>query len=166
VDPAAVAELFTAMDKVEWSAPTERKGRTYDDGAFIRSLREQAEGGKALSHKQLAALTRIAARYQEQIADFAALSGRLGMVAEDAGEAVDPAKAAESAAEIDALLRQLAGVKEWGAPVKKGKRVFDDQVFFQSLDRQFKDRKSLSPKQISALKRMAKRYSGEAEKTV
>jgi DNA topoisomerase-1 len=165
VDKVAVADLFAAMEKVSWSPPTERKGRTYDDGAFIRSLREQAEGGKALSGKQLAALTRIAARYQEQIPGFTALAGRLGVAAEDAGEPVDPAKAAESAAEIDVLLRQLADVKEWGAPVKKGKRVFDDQVFFQSLDRQFKDRKSLSPKQISALKRMASRYSEGAGKT-
>ncbi len=161
VDKAAVADLFAAMATVTFSPPAERKGRTYDDGAFIRSLQEQVEGGKALSSKQLAALSRIARRYREQIANFADLATRLGLAdTDEAGEEADPAKVAEAAAEIAALLGQLAAVTNWEAPVKKGRRVYDDQEFYQSLQRQFTDRKSLSPKQVAALRRLAKRYGG------
>ena len=43
----------------------------------------------------------------------------------------------------------------------RGKRSWDDQVFFKSLDEQFGRKKSLSPKQVGALKKMLRRYADQ-----
>ena len=50
-------------------------------------------------------------------------------------------------------------INEWAEPVKKGKREFNDKSFYDSLASQFKSNKSLSVRQISALKKMAARYA-------
>jgi hypothetical protein len=61
-----VAALLAALEKVTEWAPAERKGRrTYDDKAFYKSLSDQFNGGRKLSDKQLAALKKLAAKYQK-----------------------------------------------------------------------------------------------------
>ena len=54
-------------------------------------------------------------------------------------------------------------VKTWKPPFKRGRRLMDDAAFYESLSRQFAQKRSLSPKQIAALKKLAKRYEEQHE---
>ena len=65
---------------------------------------------------------------------------------------------AASGEDINAMLTALSAVKEWTVPEKKGRFVFDDKKFFQSLEKQYKEKKSLSDKQIAALKKLTEKY--------
>ena len=69
-----------------------------------------------------------------------------------------PAEQSESGVDVAALLEQLGEVKEWAAPEKKGRFTFDDKKFFQSLNKQYSEKKSLSDKQLTALKKLADKY--------
>ena len=69
-----------------------------------------------------------------------------------------PAESANSPEDTAELLSRLGEVKEWAAPEKKGRFTFDDRKFFQSLDKQYKEKKSLSDKQLAALKKLADKY--------
>jgi hypothetical protein len=55
----------------------------------------------------------------------------------------------------------MRAVKAWKPATVRGKRSWDDQVFFKSLDDQFGRKKSLSPKQVGALKKMLRRYADQ-----
>ncbi len=151
-DSAKYAKIFAAFDNITWDKPTSSRGRTYDDKKFFNSLKKQAESGKLLSEKQLGVLRRFANKYQEQIADFETISAMLEIdaKAKSDNEPQNP--------EVITLLEQLKQVTNWAEPTKKGKRVFDDKAFFESLDEQARGGKKLSPRQIGALKRLAKKY--------
>ena len=66
-NPAAKAQidaLLNAFKSFEsWNEPTVRRGRTFSDRDFIASLAKQHNSGKVLSEKQVAALERMAAKY-------------------------------------------------------------------------------------------------------
>ena len=49
-------------------------------------------------------------------------------------------------------------VTEWREPAKKGKKVYDDKGFVESLAEQYERRHSLSPRQVMALRRVAVAY--------
>ena len=56
--------LLAAFEKVtDWAEPQKRGARTYDDKAFVASIREQFGKGKTLSPKQIAALEKLAVKY-------------------------------------------------------------------------------------------------------
>jgi len=52
-------------------------------------------------------------------------------------------------------------VTQWQEPVTRGKMTFDDKVFFTSLSEQFNRKRSLSPRQRYAMKRMTFRYKSQ-----
>ncbi len=155
----------TTLDKleqlksVEWDEPRTVGQKVYDDRAFCESLREQVESGKRLSVNQLKYLDRLVQKYASQIPDFEKWAEEWGLAKE---EPADPK-------EIALLLDQLAQVKEWKPPVKRGKREWSDEGFYQSLAKQFKAKNTLSPKQVASLKKMAARYAkaqaGDKEKS-
>jgi len=66
-NPAAKAQidaLLNAFRSFEsWNEPTVRRGRTFSDRDFIASLAKQHAAGKVLSEKQIAALERMAGKY-------------------------------------------------------------------------------------------------------
>jgi len=67
--------ILDAMEFVkEWNPPTQRGKRTYDDKAFIESLRGYYGRKKFLSDRQRGALKRICARYADQIPNFEELA--------------------------------------------------------------------------------------------
>ncbi|MBO4345728.1 MAG: topoisomerase DNA-binding C4 zinc finger domain-containing protein [Victivallales bacterium] len=162
--------LIKAMDKVEFEAPVKRAGRTrvYDDAKFVKSLRDQAEAGKALSEAQTKALMKVAAKYSSGIANYSELVASIAAVMPDAVP-VETAPAAEKAeepakpavlpeakqAEIDAMLKMTTEITEW----KSGRGKYDDKSFVESLSKQFKQRKALSDKQINALLKVLGKYS-------
>ncbi|MBP5585981.1 MAG: type I DNA topoisomerase [Lentisphaeria bacterium] len=61
---AQIDALLNAFKSFEsWNEPTVRRGRTFSDRDFIASLAKQHASGKVLSEKQVAALERMAAKY-------------------------------------------------------------------------------------------------------
>ena len=48
--------------------------------------------------------------------------------------------------------------------MKKGRRLYDDKAFYGSINTQFNNKKSLSPKQIAALAKLANKYVPSDEK--
>ncbi len=121
--------------------------------SFVTSLRQQANSGRKLSIRQIAALDRIIVQNAAQIENFGVVKDTLGLSVEDSEIAPDN--------ESPELLALLQNVQQWQDPVKRGKRTFDDKAFCQSLREQFEGKKSLSPRQRFALRRMLFRYKGQ-----
>lgn len=127
------------------------RGVELDDSTrkFVDSLSEQVQNGRRLSPAQLGALDRMVVSNAAQITDFDGRKDNLGL----AGQAA-PAEDKESGE----LLQMMTHVQTWGAPVKRGKREFNDKTFFESLNTQYGQRKYLSERQQAALKKMVRRY--------
>ena len=56
------------------------------------------------------------------------------------------------------LIALVGKVTEWRPSSKKGRKTYDDKAFVQSLVDQFERRRSLSPRQVMALKRVPVAY--------
>jgi len=150
VPPAVeTLEKLSLLKTMEFDPPTERRGRKFDDKSFVQSLQRRADQNRELSPAQLQVLNRMVLKYSERIPDFEAIRPRLGLEQEPQVEDNESA----------ALLEQLKTVTEWKEAVSKGGKTFDDKTFFDSLSKQYAQRKSLTPRQKSALKRMAKKYA-------
>ena len=153
------AGLFAAFDKVKWDEPVKRGRVTYDDKKFFDSLKKQALAGKLLSDRQTAALVKMANKYQSQLDNaenvFAILNVAPAPAEENAAQQENSGAASAGASE---LIAALCKVEKWEEPVKRGKFSFDDKKFFQSVKKQFDDGRTLSPKQISALDKLATKY--------
>ena len=120
---------------------------------FIDSLRQQVESGIKLTGRQLAAIDRIIVQNAAQIEQFDQVKDELGLIVGE--DELQPDT------ESPLLLEMLRHVTAWQEPVTRGKRTFDDHVFFTSLEEQYGRKKSLSPRQRYALKRMAFRYKDQ-----
>ena len=105
-----------------------------------------------MSEKQIAVVKRLANKYIEKIADPERLKTLLKL-----DEVAEIAKAAGKP-EIDEALAKLSQIKTWKKPVKKGKRVFDDKEFYESLKKQYEERRILSSRQEYALKKLVGKY--------
>jgi DNA topoisomerase-1 len=141
---------LTLLEHVEFGAARKVGRRTYDDGKFCTSLREQVQNGRRLSERQVAALDSVLLKYADQIEDFAAIKESLNLAAKP--EAAD-------AGQTGALLGLLKNIETWNPPVKRGNREFNDQSFYESLSGQFDSKGALSEKQVAALKKMIARYA-------
>ncbi len=150
--PPEIKRALDSLSAVQFAEARKVGKKTYDDGKFCASLREQAEGGKALSERQLAALGLILTKYAEQIPDFEAIRSSLKLA-----DKPEPADSGQSAA----LLELMKAVQSWNPPVKRGKREFNDQDFYESLSGQFAGKGALSDKQLAALKKMIARYAAQ-----
>lgn len=148
--PESIVKL-ELLRGVECDPPRQVGKKTYSDKEFITSLDQQVTGGKRLSENQLRYLDRLVLKYAHQIPDFENRKAEL-KIEEGPAVETDP-----HAGEILALISQVTA---WKEPVKRGNRVWDDKEFFQSLDRQFRQKKSLSPRQVAAMRKMAARYAG------
>ncbi|MBU0679523.1 MAG: type I DNA topoisomerase [Verrucomicrobia bacterium] len=137
------------LKDVTFDEPRTVGKKIYDDKVFCSSLREQVEGGKRLTVNQIRYLDRLVMKYRDQIPNLDDMAADLDLMLEEdtLDESVEP------------VLSLLGKVKEWKEPVQKGKRTWDDRSFFQSLSRQFGTKKSLSPKQVASLKKLAGRYA-------
>ncbi len=148
------ADIFAAFGKVKWDEPVSRRGRSFDEKKFFGSLESQAESGKVLSDKQLDVLRKMAVKYREQLSSYELVAEKLKI--QEAANV--PADAAANQQEVADLLAKLKGVTTWTEPVKQGRRVYDDQAFFKSLEEQYTGGKTLSDRQIAALKKLAGKY--------
>lgn len=147
-DPATREPAEATLKKLRLLEPVEM-----DESAekFVSSLRNRAESGRALTEAQIKALNSVIFTHSDKIKGFEDVKGELDL---DAA----PEKKDE---EADRLLEVLSRVKEWQEPVKRGKRIFDDEKFFGSLSGQFKSKGYLSSRQKSAMKRMISRYKAQ-----
>jgi hypothetical protein len=230
---ARFRELFSILDDVkDWREPKTEGKRTYDDRAFVESVREQMNGEpEKLSERQLRVLAAMAVTYRSQIPDADArliaagwgdilekakdappedlvkdcfrlleaanliegnkflsslhrqftqgrtLSKRqfavlARTVCESAGEdelsvslksrlsAFAPAASEKPPTDpaIPDLIEMMNEIKTWREPVKRGKRTFDDKEFADSLAGQFARRRSLTPRQVAAMKKLLLSY--------
>ena len=141
-NPELVKYCFDVVDRLEGMLKN----------PFIKSLHDQWSNGKNLSIKQFQVLARTVAESACQLEDVDEIRAHLS---EFVGNAFENVKADPAAAGI---LQMLKSVTDWRSPVKRGKRIYDDQEFVKSVSEQFDRRRTLSPRQISALKRVAIAY--------
>jgi DNA topoisomerase-1 len=160
--PPAQLELLEAMSTMTWNEPVKRGKRVYDDGKFFRSLYERVQNGGALSPAQSSALLKLAANYAAIIPNYQALAQALG--AAEPAEATDdkppvaPALSEADRQKIDALVAMSAEIKTWKTPKPGGRRTFDDQDFVQSVVTQYRQKGSLSERQVAALGKVVSKY--------
>lgn len=148
-------ELFAALDGVTYDEARKVGKREYDDGKFIDSLKTQADTKKRLSENQKKALLRTIQKYSTQVPNFDAIAEKFGL-----NKPEEMAEANEETAKLLALFDQ---VKEWAEPTKRGKRVYDDKEFVESITSQFKSKGQLSDRQVAAAKRTLKKYAEQIE---
>lgn len=98
---------------------------------FVDSLEQQFVSKGTLSDKQIEILRKLAE-----------------------GEEEHPANEAESVE----LLTALESVTAWNAPLKRGKRTYDDKDFVESLKQQLQEKHFLTERQFEALKKMVRGY--------
>ena len=122
---------------------------------FVNSLKMRTNAGRGLSPAQSATLDKIVLRHADSIPDFDAIRPQLNI------EEVSQQTSGEPDRESEVLLAALTVVKEWNAPVKRGKMVFDDQAFNRSLAQQYARKHALSDKQRAALRKMVARYRAQ-----
>ena len=147
-----ITAVFKAMENVPWHPAEKRGARVYDDKKFFDSLKEQSESGHVLSERQIAALAKLMVRYSESIPDCEPLLKELGV------EAAVPQADAGAQEDVDRILKALSEVRTWAEPEKKGRRVYDDKEFYESLAKQRATGRILSPKQSAALMKLAAKY--------
>ena len=147
-------ELLACLANVEWAPPAKRGRRTFNDRKFYRSLARQVQQGSRLTNPQRASLKRLISKYHTQIEDFDQLSHKHGIEIPDA-------VSEEHTREGRELLELTDSIQNWDTPRRRGKRVYDDREFTDSLRQQFGQRQCLSSRQLDALRRMLSRYRGQ-----
>ncbi len=154
-DMAARARKAPSAEVVsECFAALEAAGAISGD-KFLVSLRKQADHGTPLSEKQFAALVRSTL---ERIGDgesVAALRQKLAAYVPDGAQAAPPDPS------LPGLFEMASEIGEWRKPEKRGKRVFDDRDFVESLRRQFAGKGTLSPRQVFALRKVLFSYRAQ-----
>jgi DNA topoisomerase-1 len=157
--------VFAALDKVEIpSVPAKGGRRVFDARKFYESFKKQYASGRALSEKQLGVLRRIVSDLQEKIPEptavLALFDNVLPPVENSKKQTAAPATAGEPAQQDAGKddLDFLASVTQWDDPVKKGRRVYDDREFYNSIAQQKAKGRSLSGKQLAALAKLAAKY--------
>lgn len=135
------------LEDVEFEPPRKVGKKTFNDSDFASSLREQVESGRRLSDNQVKYLDRLVKKYAAQINNF-------DQRAEEAGLIND----IEEDNESGPLIELLQHVETFNEPTKRGNRTWDDKQFADSLKKQYEARKSLTPRQRAALKKMLGRY--------
>jgi len=135
------------LDRVEF-APARKVGKkTYDDQKFVNSLRNQVEGGRRLSGNQEKHLDRLIYKYAKQIENFEQRAEQAGLSTE-----------IEEDHESGPLLEVLKEIKQFKEPTTRGKKTWDDAAFARSLQEQYSTKKTLTPRQRTALKKLLAKY--------
>ena len=136
-DRAKFDAVFAMLSEVKkWKEPKTVGKRTYDDKAFVESVKEQAEKGeRPLSARQLDFLVRMVLAYSDQIYNAAKKLKELGL----AGNAVVRGEKADPE------------LVKWAFSVKDRVGGVEKNAFVRSLREQYDHGRGLSPKQFSIL---------------
>ena len=119
---------------------------------FLKSLREQVDRGRGLSPKQFSVLARAVGENASSLEECEEIRNKLAPYVPGGFTTID------NDPTIPGLLQLMAGVTDWRDPSKKGKKVYDDKSFVESIAEQYDRRRTLSTRQIMALKRVAVAY--------
>ena len=144
-DPALVEFAFGVIERLPHLLENE----------FVKSLSEQHEHGRQLTAKQFSILARLLGESVVGLPDGEAIRSRL---VEFVPGGFPEQKENPAFGEIFKL---LADVKEWRPPATRGKKTYNDREFVSSLSQQYEARRSLSPRQVSALMRVAAMYKAQ-----
>ena len=144
-DPALVEFAFGVLERLPHLLENE----------FVKSLSEQHEHGRQLTAKQFSILARLLGESVVGLPDGEAIRSRLvefvpGGFPEQKENPV-----------FGEIFKLLADVKEWRPPATRGKKTYNDREFVSSLSQQYEARRSLSPRQVSALMRVAAMYKAQ-----
>ena len=147
-DRAKFDLVFSLLSEVKEWKPAKKIGkRTYDDKAFVESVREQAaEGKRPLSARQLDFLVKMAVMYQAQIASCEARLKENGL---GAGATLVPRADAELVKYCFVTMDRIGGMFK--------------NPFLKSLHDQWDRGKGLSPKQFGILARTVGENAGALE---
>ena len=155
----AAAGWSDLVERMRNAPPAELRGECFavleragviGANAFADSLHAQFGRKGSLSEKQFAILARMAAEnageadavFLERLKGYAPVAVQ--------SPAPDPM--------LPELMEMLGEIASWRDPAKRGKRVFDDKEFAESLKTQYARRKTLTARQVSALKKMLLSY--------
>ena len=145
-------QLINLMIEVKnWAEPVIRGKRTYDDKVFFESLKTQFEKGRIFSENQRKALVRLIQQYKGQINNCQSRLNELNLSMSEAKPVVENKN-------LKSLIGLFKEITQWEEPVTKGKRTYDDKSFYESVAKQYVERKTLSDRQIKAIKILLKKY--------
>jgi tRNA-dihydrouridine synthase len=161
-DYKKLSDAFAIMEKIKWDEPVKRGRRVYDDAKFFESLKKQSDDGRVLSEKQIEALRKMAMKYIDRIEDSDKLKELLSL--DDETLKKEKEQAVEVNEEVESALEFLGNITQWNEPEKRGKRVYDDKAFYESIKSQYESGKKLSGRQVYALKKMVEKYSEKTAK--
>ena len=141
-DPELVKYCFSVLERIGGMLKN----------PFLKSLHDQWERGKGLSPKQFSILARTVGENAGELEDSEEIRQKLSEFVPEGFESKvqDPT--------VPQILEMMRTVTEWRPSAKKGKKVYDDKAFVESLSEQYAKRHSLSPRQVIALKRVAVAY--------
>ena len=147
-DRAKFDLVFSLLSEVKEWKPAKKIGkRTYDDKAFVESVKDQAaEGKRPLSARQLDFLVKMAVMYQAQIANCEARLKENGL---GAGATLVPRADAELVKFCFVTMDRIGGMFK--------------NPFLKSLHDQWDRGKGLSPKQFGILARTVGENAGALE---
>ena len=173
----AFMKLLEEMKGITWEKPVASgRRKPFDAGRFFRSILRQAETNHALTPRQMAAIGNMASRSADQIPSYAELAKELNLppagtdgataqediAADDADKQPEAAPGsginADLAKVCEELFRRAAAITDWHPATKRGRRVYDDKAFTDSLQEQFQRKGMLSEKQIAALQKLLSHY--------
>ena len=167
-------KLLEAMKGITWEKPVATgRRKPFDAGRFFRSLLRQAETNHALTPRQIAAIGNLASRYADHIPGYEQLAKELNLPEAKAEGAEEELSKQENATTPDAtgandlaktceeLFRRADAITEWHPATKRGRRVYDDKAFTDSLREQFLRKGTLSERQVAALQRLLAHYDKE-----
>ena len=139
LDSLVPAESQTAeQEEVErlFTAAKDYQGTPWEN-KFLASVKTQYERKGSLSEKQISMIRRLLDKPEGE-------------------EASSP-----NAQLVRPLLKAFENISQWKEPVKRGRRVYDDKAFVESLGEQFREREELSDRQLDALRRLAYVYRAQ-----
>ncbi len=125
---------------------------------FLESLRKQVESGRRLTPAQLQALDRMLLRNAPAIEGFGTQTADLGLSEAEAAIIQAPETADPQSTD---LLEAMSHVTQWAPPAMVGKREYNDEAFFNSLQSQYTRKRVLSPRQLAALSHMTAKYAAQ-----
>ena len=141
-DPALVRYCFDALMKMGGTGKN----------PFLKSLYDQWERGRELTMRQFSSLARAVGEKAAALPEFADVKAKLAEYVP-----ADPTLVPDDPS-VPKLLALFKNVTKWRPVAKKGKRIYDDKLFIESLTDQFARRHSLTSRQIVALKRVTVLY--------
>ena len=144
VDPELVKWCFETADRIVGLMRN----------PFLKSLRDQTERGRGLSQKQFAILVKSVGENAAGLEDCDAIRAKLS---EYVSGGFSPIQR-EGESVVPRLIALIGKVTEWRPSSKKGRKTYDDKAFVQSLVDQYERRRSLSPRQVMALRRVIVAY--------